>query len=52
MLLPPFQNQVAEFVSRNELEFSADNRLIDLTSEVGELAKELLKEHGIWKPRF
>jgi NTP pyrophosphatase (non-canonical NTP hydrolase) len=48
MLLPPFQNQVAEFVLRNELEISAKNRLIDLTSEVGELAKELLKntEYG------
>jgi len=48
MLLPPFQEQVAEFVLRNELEISANNRLMDLISEVGELAKELLEntEYG------
>jgi NTP pyrophosphatase (non-canonical NTP hydrolase) len=43
MFLSPFQHQVAEFVFRYKLEIPANNRLLDLTSEVGELAKELLK---------
>lgn len=52
MLFPPFQEQVAEFESRNELEISAQYRLIDLASEVGELAKELLKNSEYGNHRF
>ena len=39
---PPFQNRVAAFVNQHHLEISANDRMLDLTSEIGELAKEIL----------
>jgi NTP pyrophosphatase (non-canonical NTP hydrolase) len=38
------QAQVAAFVARHELAVSVAARLLDLTAEVGELAKEVLQE--------
>lgn len=43
MTCPLFQEQVAEFVSQHTLQIPPKDRLLDLTSEVGELAKEFLK---------
>ena len=43
MSLPPFQRLVANFLLEDSSEISANTRLLDLTSEVGELAKEHLK---------
>ena len=43
MSLPNFQKNVAAFVAVHQLEASVENRLLDLVSEVGELAKEVLK---------
>jgi NTP pyrophosphatase (non-canonical NTP hydrolase) len=37
------QQAVAEFVQRHSLETDVEHRLLDLVSEVGELAKEVLK---------
>jgi len=37
------QQAVAAFVQRHGLETDAQHRLLDLVSEVGELAKEILK---------
>ena len=47
-LLPDYQKTVAVFVEENRLETSVEARLLDLVSEVGELAKEVLKstEYG------
>jgi len=42
MPLPQFQNEVVNFVDKNKLEISVRDRMLDLTSEVGELAKEIL----------
>ncbi len=42
MPLPPFQNDVAQFVSQYDLEIPVADRMLDLTSEIGELAKEIL----------
>lgn len=44
MEFPTFQQTVADFVATNELEIAVQARLLDLVSEVGELAKETLKE--------
>lgn len=41
--LPGYQQQVAQFVADHGLEAGIESRLLDLTSEVGELAKEALK---------
>lgn len=40
---PTYQTVVARFVESNDLEISVPARLLDLVSEVGELAKEVLK---------
>ena len=37
------QQAVADFVQRHGLETDVEHRLLDLVSEVGELAKEVLK---------
>ncbi len=41
--MPEFQQTVAAFVRENELEAPVHARVLDLVSEVGELAKEILK---------
>lgn len=43
MYLPGFQMAVADFVKDKGLEVPVQVRLLDLVSEVGELAKESLK---------
>lgn len=43
MLSAPFQNEVAQFVSQHNLEIPVGDRMLDLTSEIGELAKVILK---------
>lgn len=42
--LPRIQERVAEFVRGNSLEISVEHRLLDLVSEAGELAKEVLQD--------
>ncbi len=46
------QHRVAEFVAEYELEAPIHARTLDLTSEVGELAKEVLKGAGYGCRRF
>lgn len=43
MPVPPFQSRVSQFVIENNLEITVGDRMLDLASEVGELAKEILK---------
>lgn len=43
MPLPAMQQRIAEFVATHHLEAPVPARLLDLTSELGELAKEVLK---------
>ena len=43
MSAPAFQQVVAEFVSAHHLEAPPEIRVLDLVSEVGEVAKEALK---------
>jgi NTP pyrophosphatase (non-canonical NTP hydrolase) len=52
------QLAVADFVQRHGLEADVEHRLLDLVSEVGELAKEVLKStqygraHGALTPNW
>lgn len=43
MDLPNYQSQIAMFVQTFDLETGVEARLLDLVSEIGELAKEVLK---------
>lgn len=45
---PNFQKRVAQFVAAHDLETGVEARLLDLISELGEVAKEVLKgsEYG------
>ena len=45
---PGFQHRVARFVAQHDLEAGVEIRLLDLLSELGEVAKEVLKgnEYG------
>jgi NTP pyrophosphatase (non-canonical NTP hydrolase) len=52
MPIPAFQKIVAEFVKKHQLESSVEARLIDLFSEIGELAKEALKGSDYGKTPF
>lgn len=52
MPLPPFQATVVQFVHQYDLEISVEDRMLDLTSEVGELAKEILKSTNYGKREF
>jgi NTP pyrophosphatase (non-canonical NTP hydrolase) len=42
-MLPEFQTRVAAFTKTHQLEHDAAARLLDLVSETGEVAKEMLK---------
>lgn len=42
-MMPPFQARVAGFVAAHHLASDAQSRILDLMSEAGELAKEMLK---------
>ena len=52
MPTPTFQHQVADFVQRNDLEISIQDRTLDFVSEVGELAKEILKSTDYGRQDF
>ncbi|MBW8010654.1 MAG: nucleotide pyrophosphohydrolase [Chloroflexi bacterium] len=52
MPLPQIQQSVAQFVQQHGLETSVEARLLDLLSEVGELAKEVLKGGDYGKTGF
>lgn len=41
--LPSYQQRVADFVGAHDMRASGEARLLDLTAEVGELAKEALR---------
>jgi NTP pyrophosphatase (non-canonical NTP hydrolase) len=47
-----FQDQVAEFVAEYDLETGVEARLLDLLSELGEVAKEILKGSQYGKAEF
>jgi|SRR5581483_1012909 NTP pyrophosphatase (non-canonical NTP hydrolase) len=42
-MMPPFQTRVAAFTKAHQLEHDPATRLLDLVSETGEVAKEMLK---------
>ena len=46
------QELVRSFCSEYEMDSSAENRFIDLTSELGEVGKEILKKTGYGKKTF
>lgn len=46
------QRQVADFVDHYQLEADLSYRVLDLASETGELAKEILKSTGYGKESF
>ena len=50
--LPEFQQAVANFVADHGLEAPAHTRLLDLSSEVGELSKEYLKSTDYGRKPF
>ena len=50
--LSSIQRRTAEFVKEYELEAPVHARTLDLTSEVGELAKEALKGTGYGREEF
>lgn len=47
-----FQKQVAAFVKANRMETDVSHRVLDLVSEVGEVAKEVLKSTKYGKAEF
>ncbi len=52
MTNPDFQSQVANFVAQHHLDAPVEARLLDLVSEVGEVAKEALKGSDYGKQPF
>jgi len=50
--MPAFQIRTAAFVERNHLSAPLETRLLDLSSEVGELCKEVLKATKYGRTRF
>ena len=52
MIYPPFQNEIAQFVRQHDLEIPVWDRMLDLTSEMGELAKEILKASDYGRQDF
>ena len=50
--LPVYQERVSHFVDRTGLRVTAEVRLLDLISEVGEVAKESLKATNYGKEPF
>lgn len=46
------QQRVADFVARHRLETDAAHRLLDAVSELGELAKEVLKATSYGRKKF
>ena len=52
MLSAPFQNEVAQFVGQHNLEIPVGDRMLDLTSEIGELANVILKVTDYGRQEF
>jgi NTP pyrophosphatase (non-canonical NTP hydrolase) len=52
MNLPEMQQQIATFVQKHDLDTSVTTRVLDLVSEVGEVAKEVLKGNDYGKREF
>ncbi|CAN5872431.1 hypothetical protein BH23ACT11_BH23ACT11_27680 [soil metagenome] len=50
--LPNLQRAVADFVARHGIEAPVQARLLDLTSEVGELAKEVIEATNYGRERL
>jgi len=50
--MPVFQDSVARFVEAHRLEIPVQARLLDLVSEVGEIAKEILKSTHYGREHF
>ena len=46
------QRRVARFVEANRMEISVEHRLLDLVSELGEVAKAVLKETDYGRTEF
>lgn len=51
-MLPDFQARVAEFTKAHQLEHNASSRMLDLVSETGETAKEMLKATNFGSTEF
>lgn len=49
---PDFQARVAEFTKAHQLEHNAASRMLDLVSETGETAKEMLKATNFGSTEF
>ena len=49
MSMPLLQNEVTKFVDLHKLEIRVEDRLPDLTSEIGELAKEFLFPRWLYR---
>ena len=49
---PDFQNRVAKFVKEHDLEAGVEIRLLDLLSDLGEVAKEILIGNQYGKSGF
>lgn len=52
MHVSDLQQTIAAFVNRNDLQAPVAHRLLDLTSEVGELSKEMLKSSAYGRQPF
>lgn len=52
MDLISMQKKIKEFVEKNNLDSSIESRTLDLVSEVGEVAKEVLKSTSYGKKPF
>ena len=52
MSIPNYQRLVDSFVKNHQLETSIEIRLLDLQSEIGEVAKEALKGNQYGKSHF
>ena len=52
MSTPAFQQLVDQFIAEHQLETSVEIRLLDLLSELGEVAKEALKSNQYGKAHF
>ncbi len=49
---PHFQAQTAQFVKTHQLKIPVGDRLLDLVSEIGEIAKEVLSATGYGQRHF
>lgn len=52
MIMKELQEFVRSFCNEYEMNTSAENRFIDLTSELGEVGKEILKKTNYGKNKF